>query len=988
MPDRDVIPDNELDELNIPISHSGNGDVGHITQAVEHITQEQSRRLIDLTNDYYDGGMTYSELDQNLQDLGYTDATQRTQLANAAHHEFQYRATHGGEDSGLTPNQFDQIQRSNVNIRDIQLVRDSSGRPTGYEVQIREEGASGRVTIRLPAPVQLDILTPAETEQISTMEQVEASIEQHVDNEGDLELTDFNRIEINEALQHYMTGDEDIVELSNRLTTLDNIDNIRNARTIIQDIIRDATAERDFRARNDGRPQLLSVEEYQYMLNNNLETGVRGYTERYNGQPIYAIPGTDTLYFRGNLGNVSVPILNEDGTLAEDQDIQTDDIRLPGPLYSEFNQGQDAIIGSTTGDGLRPNRGTPLTEGEQIQLRNDIRKLANDDINFEGFLELINVKYQNLSQNQYESLLNYVTSLPSVNITPQEAAYANTNSDEPLYIFNFNGRPLITSEANYRRFRESAGVSQDTIDQEIQTQRDSWSAKNQQDMVRRYGYGITGEEMEGRGGTPGVVGLLGGLARGSMTVDQVREAYTRPDPITNEGIPQRPAEDNLDTPPIGPSARGLGEPHDRVVIDTNEPIPLPPAPSEAIPLPGRLYVEAYEENQSLYVGFRETFKDVLPYFTGFVGGGIVASYYKARSRGFLNQLYQQERLLLNQIETRIDQIDREYGGVQDITDMLESMIDRPLTEQGYEQLRQLNIVRGRLAGEEDDPDLGEDLQGLVRQRSRELALTNRELARLRRFIRDGRQEEQRLLQLLRERQANRIEINEALEDIANTDYSILQSVRDNMPQVFTGITIGYELGGFLAGYFFPTLVNLDESELPVAPDDTEGAEEQFTYEEPIVEPVKDLEKINIIDKKDKPIEKNHYNKDRFKVGLENKDKKQVQIYKQPITTKITSGEGYLQKSISNKFNKENNSIQIGIKNSRNKGRPLNGKELTELKKTLNKEELERFEGKNIFFSDKNSTKDINGDLLIEKGKKCRVYEKIPIKGINYNDVIY
>ena len=217
------IPDSELDELNIPISHSGNGDVGHITEAVADIQANQAQSLLALSNDYYDGGVTYNDLQERLEDLGYTDQDQRTNIANAAHHEFQYRATHGGEDSGLTENQFDQIETSNINIRDLQLVRDSSGRPTAYEVQIREEGASGRVQVRLPAPIQVDILTPAEEEQITTMRSVEDSISQHIDNEGDFDLTDFNRVEINEALQHYLTGDEDIVELSNRLTTIQNL---------------------------------------------------------------------------------------------------------------------------------------------------------------------------------------------------------------------------------------------------------------------------------------------------------------------------------------------------------------------------------------------------------------------------------------------------------------------------------------------------------------------------------------------------------------------------------------------------------------------------------------------------------------------------------------------------------------------------------------------------------------------------------------------
>ena len=70
-----------------------------------------------------------------------------------------------------------------------------------------------------------------------------------------------------------------------------------------------------------------------------------------------------------------------------------------------------------------------------------------------------------------------------------------------------------------------------------------------------------------------------------------------------------------------------------------------------------------------------------------------------------------------------------------------------------------------------------------------------------------------------------------------------------------------------------------------------------------------------------------------------------------------------------------------MKANRVKGRPLNGKELRELKSTLTPEELQRFEGVNIYYNDK-------GGIETKKANRCLGLSKKIITGIDYNRSIY
>ena len=83
-------------------------------------------------------------------------------------------------------------------------------------------------------------------------------------------------------------------------------------------------------------------------------------------------------------------------------------------------------------------------------------------------------------------------------------------------------------------------------------------------------------------------------------------------------------------------------------------------------------------------------------------------------------------------------------------------------------------------------------------------------------------------------------------------------------------------------------------------------------------------------------------------------------------------------TIPTEFNK------IGIKNNLSTGKPaLTQKDLMILKKSLNKQELARFEGKHLFFQSANKNK-----IDMIDGNKCFSLNKNTISGIDYNQVIY
>jgi len=1015
MPDADPIIQADLDAIDIPLAPrgSGNGDIGHIAHRRQEIQRDQGGQLAEVVGNYYAEETTYMQLRQQLQDIGYTgDHLER--IAQATHNEQIYRSGHGGADSGLTPNQLDFLSRQGTGLLGRVVVqRDSRGVPLTYSSDIREEGG-GRVNLPLPAGIPIEVLTDAQQDEIASIVPINQIVSEHLGNQlptNPRPLNSFDRRQIDAITTQYFNNQIDLSQMADQLSTLYDIQNLRNNQQIITQIIEDTAYEKNYRDANNGRPSLLSEMQYQYLLNNPVEERIgRGITTQYNNQAIYVIPGTNTFYFSGGITNIPIPILNDDGTLAEDQDLTSGEIRRQLPRDLMLLGGPVSDVGLDTQNGIRPNGSQGLTPEEQNALASDTALLANGDIDFTGYLHLVDLKYS-LSQRQFEDLITYVTAIPEVNINSEELPNVNNYSDRPLFIFTEGHQNLLMTEANYRTFGESLGRNQQQIDSDIEIQTAQWQRIHDIAVAQQFNFGMTGEEMAGR--APGGVGnLLGRLATDpDVTPDDVVQDFSQPtrlDPVTGNAVPPRTLDPALPVEPIQPitagsqlprptitpedlgplpnipTATGLGEPHDappQITItpsgQTVDELPIgqerfQPSLDENL----QEYSREYESSQSLYIGFREAFNNILPSARdvfgtvgGFVGGAAVVSYYRSRRRGLIGEILSNERTLINQIEQRLTRLQNNLERRERDVEVLQD-IGREQRDQGYRLLQRLNTERGILAGQEDDPDLPipEQLEENVANAARELRNSNIVLRQIRRQIREAQEETERIAlritseTIIQARQDGELaglrrNVANRLESLAQTDYRILETIQENFPQVLSGFTIGTALGGYLGGYLFPELVSVEDVENErIGSTGEKTPNENTGYEKSTIHPE---------NKQDRDIMKNP-----FIISSDNKD----------IINPFATGEGLIDRSIYKKILPENFNTLVGIKANRMKGRVPTFREINELKSTLKPEELQRFKNKKLLFNPKTNKID-----SYKTKNPCHSIIKTEIKGIDFNN---
>jgi len=973
-----IYDDNQIDEVGIvraPREQSGNYDVGHIQQREQQLRADQGGHLADLQVNYFSGQMSYQDVVSSLQDEGYSDNQVQT-LSNSFHAENVYRNTHDGIPSNLAPNQIQYLyDQFGDNINQVHIIPSPiAGAPsTRFQASIREEGASGQVELPLPVPIPIEVLTQQQQTEIEQLGQIKDILDQHFANPRveiqPRALNDFDRRQIDEALGHYYRGETDILGLTTDLSSLVDVDTLNNPQILITDIIRDATIERDYRNNNNGRPSNISPNLYRYIQNNPLMTAYdqrRGYagTTRYTGEQIYVVPNTNTFYILTPMGRAILPVLDEEGNPTPDQDILPTTIEMQLPQQLRAVGGQVADIGTDTQNGLRPRGNQGLTIQQQNDLADDTALLINGDLNFQAYLAILDANY-NLSQYQYTALVQYVSQNPHLESTNEELQQVNFYSDKPLFVVPIveTGQRSIMTENQYITYLASRGSNQEEVDNIINPTKIRFDRAHEVLVYQRFGGQLVNPNRQG-----GVGNLLGDLNAGSVRPQDVIDAYNnappvavRTDPVTgNPIIPQSVEQEELEPPQPtitpsttyqeGPQATGLGIPHDTSRFQ--------PSLEENIEIRG--YQNYYENNQSLYVGFRETFKDILPSVTGMIGAGVSFSFFRARDRGYLGQVLRQNRILLDILLARLEQQATQLANTITTREQQRERLQQQrggqtLTEQqirqaGYETLEQLNTARGRLAGLEDDPDANpQELERNVRLLSTNLAENNRLLAEnvRNRDLINNLEAEINLIENdidtlennIVDAQVERVRINEDFAEILNRDYSLLDEIQQNLPQILSGLQIGVALGQVLSGYIFPTYFE----------DDTLITQNETTR----------IEK--------KPNEAEH-KRARSKIVTQelSEKKKEPLLETGPIDKPFRHDEYYNQ-----------NLIAGQMKYSRSKGRPLNGRELRELKSILNKEELARFEGKNLFFSS-------TGKIDTKDGSKCISYQKKPILGVDVN----
>lgn len=961
-----IYNDNQIDEVGIvrsPQEQSGNYDVGHIQQREQQLRADQGGHLADLQVNYFSGQMSYQDVVSSLQDEGYSDNQVQT-LANSFHAENVYRNTHDGIPSNLAPNQIQYLyDQFGDNINQVHIIPSPiAGSPsTRFQASIREEGASGQVELPLPVPIPIEVLTQQQQTEIEQLEQIKVILDQHFANPRveiqPRPLNDFDKRQIDEALGHYYRGETDILGLTTDLSSLVDVDTLNNPQLLITDIIRDATLERDYRNNNDGRPSNISPNLYRYIQNNPLMTAYdqrRGYagTTRYTGEQIYVVPGTNTFYILTPMGRAILPVLDEEGNPTPDQDILPTTIERQLPQQLRAVGGQVADIGTDTQNGLRPRGNQGLTIQQQNDLADDTALLINGDLNFQAYLAILDANY-NLSQYQYTALVQYVSQNPHLESTNEELEQVNFYSDKPLFVVPIveTGQRSIMTENQYITYLASRGSNQEEVNNIINPTKIRFDRAHEVLVYQRFGGQLVNPNRQG-----GVGNLLGDLNAGSVRPQDVIDAYNnappvavRTDPIT--GNPIIPQQQELEPPQPtitpsttydeGPQATGLGIPHDTSRFQ--------PSLEENIEIRG--YQNYYENNQSLYVGFRETFKDILPSVTGMIGAGVSFSFFRARDRGYLGQVLRQNRILLDILLARLEQQATQLANVITTREQQRERLEQarevrrgtiqafgdqaiPIQQRqdpmGVGQLR--NILPQELLGQIDEQnveqldDVFQDEIDRINNLEAEINLIENDIDTLENNIVDA--------------QVERVRINEDFAEILNRDYSLLDEIQQNLPQILSGLQIGVALGQVLSGYIFPT----------------------YFEDETISEEARAVTRIE-----KKPNEAEH-KRAKTKISTQelSENKKEPLLETGPINKPFRQDEYYNE-----------NIIAGQMKYSRSKGRPLNGREIRELKSILNKEELARFEGKNLFYNPK-------GKIDTKDGSKCISYLKKPILGVDVN----
>ncbi len=347
--------------------------------------------------------------------------------------------------------------------------------------------------------------------------------------------------------------------------------------------------------------------------------------------------------------------------------------------------------------------------------------------------------------------------------------------------------------------------------------------------------------------------------------------------------------ENIDSAPI---VVGQTQPIDPI---SGEDIPVL-TPPEAV----ERYEQYFNDNQNLYSGFRNQFRDLLPVFGGVVGGFFAFSVARMRERNTVETILNEERILLDSLENRLLSLnERLTDNIETLQQTNQALTRKELVLQSYstnprveQQIGRDAQLRGTMRFQKQVNELLEQVeiaQGQVD--SIEMDIANEDTLQS--------------------------QLNDKINDLINTDYRILQSAMRYSPQILSGISIGTTLGLVLSGYLFPTYESINE-------------------------PYIQADNVEYTKKKKKPdkIEK-----------IENRTKLQV-----PRSKSISQGSINDLNKIQIKGKKDEKTF-IPLKDQ--KGGPLTYKQIQEYKSTLTQFELEDLKGKYLIFGDGGDVKRVD-----------------------------
>ncbi len=924
-----------VDALNLPEhEQSGNMSVGQVSEINLQERQDAAGELNAVLEQYYtlEGGLNFNTVLPEIENLGYTPE-RAEQIRRDAQIERTIRLQNDGNPSDLTPNQLEFI---NTNHRELfshgqfQVLTDDDGRQYVHDFRVREiDGAPAK--LYLPAPVEFNPLTLEEQREQSErladarpdfiLDYQEFNYPPYTGSLARNRLSDGDLSLINHLSEAYLNNPNQ--ETLNQLR--DNIDGLTNARYVrdadaqLNQFLTDIQYEAQYRRENNGLPQLISQEQYDELINNP--------NYRYNGGLIYR--SENTLYYYDTTTGTrrAVPELDAEGNV-ERTNLTPDQINLPSSITRRIG-GVESFDPSSS---VRYDR-QPLNREEQDALTRDMISVINGETTYRQFLNTINTEFS-LSNRQFIDVSDYVLRNSITPIPYQDATLTGYYTDEPVFVYvnPETGRTSSTTREEVFRQAFSADVDNPLINQQIIQIQNRWRATNY--AVRtsaRINPNLDPEnnvitQIESGHLNPQLIISGNDLQRPQPIIippedtqpNQPFERITDPQNPVVPNILQQLADEGRITRPeeIYPQLEGItGQPP--IVPGTTRPIDPVSQEEYVVPTPQERvdrYERYFNNNQAQYEPFRRTFRDILPVFTGALGGYFAFSYARSRDRGTIQEIINQERDLLDRLQIRMD-----------------NELDRV-----SQTKQQLDISSQELVGAEADLSRVEarDPTTFSSERMRGDILRNKEREALT-ILREIEQAENELDNLemdIASQNIQRTEINNRIDNLINEDRSILQEINRYNPQILTGISIGTTLGLVLSGYFFPTYIDIDDDKEFITADN-----------------------INYNPKKDKEKPKREKPKKPFNI-------------QQPSAIKYGSNKPRMDvpKMSQGQFRP--------MKNKPN-GQPLTYREVQEYKATLNEQELNNLKGNFLIFgaSDKvvmkeSTCKNVVGETIINKRK--------------------
>lgn len=852
----------ELDAFDLPrASQSGEASIGTISESVQpdrNLEENNQATILNNTlENYYGANVDFIQLERNLADLGYSD-DQIDDISIGAHQERTYRFQHNGEPSDLTLNQLDYLAtQDNFNIGQTTIKTDEDGRQYVDDRRVRDlDGGASR--LYLPIPIPFNPLTNNQETNLEYDESIMNDITLENPDPSDTSIvinTDISQENVEAVsvlITQYLAGshrDQDKLVLRRNIQALPGLQNTQNIRGKLIDLFTDIDNEQQFRLDNDGRPRGLTPEEWEYVEDNQNRLG-------YYGQPILTTQSEPPVrYF---YSRQSYTIIDDTYSQVNIRTLTPENNReldLYAMDYLTNSNSDPSVLSQNMLSAINYDNTNP----REFSIRLQVEDLAEKYEAERRFRENNDGRPSQISALQYEFMLNH--SLSPLENDRVEPRYTG----EPLTIQDRNGVNVVGFHSYDSNIPELIMIPSDDI---INSLIDSGAYTRPTPDT-----------------TPDPDTLL--------PPDSLITPLDKP-PIIPPILPPPPIPSGVIVPPIAgpPIVPGTTIPVDPITGDAI----LVPTPEEQV----ERYEQFFNDNQSLYVGFRNTFRDLLPVFTGATAGYFAFSLSRIRNKNTIQEIITSEKQLLNTLYNRIQSKEDQIQGELDIIRARGGGLQPQTSDQS---------APGTSPA---DPDF--DIAEYVRTRSRTLS----QLEDIETLIDQNQASVDRLQEELNDSVRHTESIQRRIDEMLNMDYKILQEIQEYAPQILTGISVGTTLGLVLSGYLFPTYANIND-------------------------PYIMADNIEYNKQKDEP-----------KIPKIPTEQKKV-----PFVDPDFLYDEKLQPAPLVKVHRVVNRQFIPTKD--NGSRPLSFTDIQSLKSTLNKEELNNLKGKYLVFGNDNSVNQIPTD---------------------------